>query len=126
MRTLTILGVGFVLGATLGFGGLWKYVIVPAKDQIVQLEEDNQIMHGALEEASTALEDEADRISLDFLPIRLPIIGGAGTAGILPAGITPEAKTSTSKPDALGDKEAAQRLNKMADKLRAITSKKTK
>ncbi|MCF6227729.1 MAG: hypothetical protein L3J82_03550 [Planctomycetes bacterium] len=123
MRTLTILGVGFVLGATLGFGGLWKYVIVPAKEEIVQLEEDNQIMHGALVEAQTTLEDEADRISLDFLPIKLPKIGGVNPAGIMPAGIAPEAATSTKKTEAQGDKEAAERLKNMADKLNTITSR---
>lgn len=123
MRTLTILGVGFVLGATLGFGGMYNYVLKPAKDQILELEKDNKVMEGALVEAQTVLEEEAKRISVDYLPEFLPAIGLRSIESIKPSETVEPLKTKKTETSA-DDKKGAIRLMEMAKKLRAITAKK--
>ena len=60
--TLTTLAVGFILGATLGFAGLWTQVIQPAKEQIQELEAEHGILQSALDTATEALTKAATEL----------------------------------------------------------------
>ncbi|MHC4841074.1 MAG: hypothetical protein ACYTDT_08995 [Planctomycetota bacterium] len=124
MKTLTTMGVGFVLGATLGFGGLYEYVLKPAKEEIIQLEEENGVMHDTLVEAQTTLEDEAGRITLDVTKLPIPGLGGETIESIVP-GIG-SSKPSSEKVRADSDEQAATKLLSVAEKIKAITDKKRK
>ncbi len=66
--TLTTLAVGFILGATLGFAGLWTQVIQPAKEQITELETEHGVMQSALDSATDALTKAARELRGEVTP----------------------------------------------------------
>lgn len=114
-QSLTILAIGFVLGATLGFGGLWTQVVQPAKAEIQTLEAEHGIMKSALDMAEQTLVQAAASLREDSsLPVPLEtksILGGGPTAGTgLASGPTAPATTRTTR--------VATNLDEMATNLR--------
>ncbi|MCC7509667.1 MAG: hypothetical protein IT464_09855 [Planctomycetes bacterium] len=57
--SLTIFVIGFVLGSSLGIGGLWTQVVQPTKAQLEKIEQENGVMQQAVESATKALKDAA-------------------------------------------------------------------
>lgn len=95
--TLTTLAVGFILGATLGFAGLWTQVIQPAKAQIEQLEAEHGVMQSAIDSASEVLAKAAQELRAE----------AAQQAGVTAAGILPGPTPQPVKPTQPGPTQPA-------------------
>lgn len=131
--TLTTLAVGFILGATLGFTGLWTQVIQPAQAQIQQLEQEQSIMQSAMDAASEALSKAATELraeaDLTIAPGTQAAIGGGPTPlptpqPVQPTQPTPQPvqpetnNTARSTRTATRTREVAGELESLATKLR--------
>lgn len=65
---LIIFAIGFVLGSTLGFGGMWTQVVVPAKEEIEKLEHDHGVLKDAVDMAADALRKAVDELRSEAGP----------------------------------------------------------
>lgn len=54
---LVIFVIGFLLGSTLGIGGIWTQVVKPAKEQIEELEREHGILNDAVDAAAKVLRE---------------------------------------------------------------------
>lgn len=104
--TLTTLAVGFILGATLGFAGLWTQVIQPAKEQITDLETEHGVMQNALDTATEALTKAAKELRGEAAPA-----GERTDVGTGPAPVPDPAAPLQPKPLPLSDGGNATRAN---------------
>jgi hypothetical protein len=79
--------VGFLLGSTLGIGGIYTQVVQPAGEELKALEEEHGILEASLDKATSALRSAAvvlrgEEPEDDMLNIRPPSLGDiTGTSG---------------------------------------------
>ncbi|MBE7491943.1 MAG: hypothetical protein HS108_09355 [Planctomycetes bacterium] len=130
--TLTTLAVGFILGATLGFAGLWTQVIQPAKEQIQELEAEHGILQSALDtatealtKAATELRAEAEKstgqsIQAGTGPVPLPALPGQPQ----PAQPQPAQPGPTPLVVPTRTREVANDLDSLAKRLRETRNRK--
>ncbi len=85
--TLTIFVIGFVLGSSLGIGGLWTQVVQPAKAELEKIEQENGLMQQAVETASQALKDAAKDLRADA---DVTGAGVTGTTATRATGVAPQ------------------------------------
>ncbi|MBK8205889.1 MAG: hypothetical protein IPK87_03730 [Planctomycetes bacterium] len=85
--TLTIFVIGFVLGSSLGIGGLWTQVVQPTKAELEKIEQENGIMQKAVETATQALKDAAKDLRADA-----DVTGASvtGPTSVRPTGTSPQ------------------------------------
>ncbi len=119
-QSLTILAIGFVLGATLGFGGLWTQVVQPAKAELQELESEHGVMKSALDAAEKTLEEAAKNLREEVTlptPMEAKTILGSGPTA--PSGLigsaTPTRTERTTR--------VAASLDEMANNLRTTRQK---
>jgi hypothetical protein len=110
--SITIFLIGLVLGSTLGIGGLWTQVVQPAYREIEELNEEHQVMEGALVEAEETIEEVAASLREDA-PTPLSSADVTGLRPVVPMpGATP-ATTSTRD-----RKDLATRLEKVRARMK--------
>lgn len=62
---LVIFVIGFLLGSTLGIGGIWTQVVKPAKEQIEELEREHGILSDAVDAAAKVLREAVAELRSD-------------------------------------------------------------
>lgn len=119
--SLTIFVIGFLLGSTLGIGGLYTQVLKPAWQEVEQLEEENGVMESALDEAGSALRNASERLRGDDGPAPLDIrdIFSAPDKNTADAGITTAESDTTRKLDETDRTLLADQLGGLAERLEA-------
>jgi len=130
--TITTLAVGFILGATLGFAGLWTQVIQPAKTQIQQLETEHGVMQSAIDAATEALTKAAGELraeaDLTIAPGTQAAVGGGPSPLPMPQPVAPTqpqpaqpeaGSTARSTRTATRTRQVATELEGLAAKLRS-------
>lgn len=132
--TLTTLAVGFILGATLGFAGLWTQVIEPAKTEIQKLESEHGMMQSALDVATDALTKAASELraeaDLTLAPGTQAAVGGGPTPLPTPQPVQPTqptqpgtTETARSTRTATRTRQVASELDSLADKLKSTRNR---
>lgn len=111
--TLTVFVIGFVLGSSLGIGGLWTQVVQPTKAELEKIEQENGVMQKAVETATQVLKEAARELRAEA------DITGAGVTGsgtVRPSG-TAESTPSKSSLGTNRTRAIAQDLESKASEL---------
>lgn len=125
--TLTTLAVGFILGATMGFTGLWTQVIQPAKAQIQQLEQEHSVMQSAMDAASEALSKAATELraeaDLTLAPGTQAAIGGGPTPLPMPQPVQPTQPVQPATNDTARSTRTSTRTREVAGELETLATR---
>lgn len=125
--TLTTLAVGFILGATLGFAGLWTQVIEPAKAEIQKLESEHGMMQSALDVATEALTKAATELraeaDLTLAPGTQAAVGGGPTPLPMPQPVQPTQPTQPGATETARSTRTATRTRQVASELESLADK---
>jgi hypothetical protein len=118
--SITIFVIGVVLGSTLGIGGLWSQVVQPAYREIEELNEEHDVMQGALDEAGETLQEVATTLRNDVAPFEGTKPGDTGGGTATP--LQPTAAKTALPPRER--KVLAERLDGLAGKLNKARKRK--
>lgn len=122
--SLFVFVIGFLLGSTLGLGGLYTQVLQPAWQEMEELERENGVMKEVLQEAGTALREAADNLREDDGPRPMSTGDITGTDTTRTTRMTSEEReTETTTIQRTDRRELVTRLETIAGRLEKATDK---